>query len=286
MSRLDRDPLNSSDADFDVQYVPVEPGVRLRVLCWSPKMENKGEPLVFVAGWVSVVNGWAGLLSALVSDRPVYYIETREKSSAEILQRRLKPAFFSIDRMARDIGQAIKELHLDPSRTFLAGSSLGATTILESLKSGYLNAKGAFLIGPNGDFPAPLVMRMLIYLPAFSYHLVKYLVLWYLRHFRVDVQKEPEQMARYDATLRSAHPLRIKLSARAAAGYTLWDGLEQLHLPVALPYAPTDKLHDSKAIERMAGLLPQSELVACESNKYLHSEKLAREFNAFAAGLS
>ena len=50
-------------------------------------------------------------------------------------------------------------------------------------------------------------------------------------------------MARYRRTLRAAHPLRLKLSARAVLGYSLFPGLETVKAPVAIAYAESDTLH-------------------------------------------
>ena len=46
-------------APHDVTYVPVEEGVELRVLRWRPDKKADATPLVFVAGWVSDIAGWA-----------------------------------------------------------------------------------------------------------------------------------------------------------------------------------------------------------------------------------
>ena len=48
--------------------IEVGDGVRLTVYEWQPG--TGAEPLVFVAGWVSVIEGWRPLLDVLVRDRP------------------------------------------------------------------------------------------------------------------------------------------------------------------------------------------------------------------------
>ena len=96
-----------------MRLVPVGDGTSLRVLDWRPRQDCDTWPLVFVAGWVSVVAGWAPLLRVLVPRRPVLYIETREKRSATFARRRLRPEDFTIPRLADDLIAALKALDLE-----------------------------------------------------------------------------------------------------------------------------------------------------------------------------
>lgn len=51
-------------------------------MIWRPKKPVTEDPIIFVAGWVSAISGWAPLLKVMAAGRPVYYLETREKSAA------------------------------------------------------------------------------------------------------------------------------------------------------------------------------------------------------------
>lgn len=55
-------PLGVVESGFDERWLAVDDGVELRVLHWWPRDSTDGEPLVFVAGWVSVVEGWLPVL--------------------------------------------------------------------------------------------------------------------------------------------------------------------------------------------------------------------------------
>ncbi len=273
-------------ARFRRHWAPVDRGVSLRVFSWTPLAGPTGPPIVFVPGWVSVVEGWKDLLHVLTRRHPLVYVETREKQSARFEGRRLRSRDFRIERFAHDLLAVCRHLAVPMEETLYSGSSLGATVILEALKYERLPAKGAFLIGPTCEFHIPLLLRWLPYLlPAFTYHVMKHFVVWYFRHFRVNVEREPEQMRRYEQTILSAHPLRIKLSARAFMHYKVWPDLETVRAPVGIAYAPTDKLHDRAEIVRMGELLSRSSLVPCESNRYMHSAALEREIERFIAGL-
>jgi pimeloyl-ACP methyl ester carboxylesterase len=281
VSQQAADPIGMSQADFTEIFVPVEDGVRLRVMCWQPQVETPAAPIVFVAGWVSVVDGWAEFLRELTCRHPVYYVESREKKSAEVTRRGLRWPDFAMPRLADDLIAVCRGLGLNPAETIVAGSSFGATAILEALKHQALGAKAAFLIGPNSDFKAPPVLNKVIYLPAFFYHGFKYVLLWYLRTFRVDAKKEPEQMARYELTLRSANPRRLQLSAIASLKYRVWSDLETIAVPVGMAYATTDKLHSAENIERMVQAIPNAAKVPCPSNKFMHGAEIAPLLEAF-----
>jgi pimeloyl-ACP methyl ester carboxylesterase len=277
------DPVAVRDATYEELSVRVQDSVYLQVMTWRPKEPVSEDPVIFVAGWVSAVSGWAPLLKVMAARRPVYYIETREKRSALFENKKLTPADFSIEQMAEDLIRVCGHLGIASPRATVIGSSLGATALLEALKGGKLTAGTAFLIGPNSDFKAPWYLQWMLFLPAFFYHGIKYFVLWYLKTLKLDVRKEPEQMMRYNETLRAAHPQRIKLSARAAISqrYEVWPNLDSVKIPVALAYAPTDRLHASEDIRNMADRLPHATLIACPSNKYMHSADVMQDIEAF-----
>lgn len=277
------DPVALPDSIYETLSVSVQAGVHLRVMTWRPKKPVSEDPIIFVAGWVSAVSGWVPLLKVMAARRPVYYIETREKRSALFEKKKLTPEDFSIARMAEDLISVCRQLGINSPHATVIGSSLGATTLLETLKGGRLTAGAAFLIAPNSDFKAPWYLQWLLFLPAFLYHAIKYFILWYIKTFRVDVKNEPEQMMRYNETLRAAHPQRIKLSARAAIEqrYQVWPHLDSVQIPVALAYAPTDTLHSAANIRHMAERLPHATVIACPSNKYMHSEEIMLDIETF-----
>jgi hypothetical protein len=277
------DPIRHPGAEFSVRMVPVEKDVSLRVLQFRPLGDHTTDPLVFVPGFASAIYGWIDFLREVIPLRPVYYIESREKTSARIDRKSLSPADFSIARMAMDLVEACRGLGLDDPGKIVAGSSLGATALIEALKHGRLRAKAGFMIGPNADFKAPLLIKALLLLPAGTYHLVKHVVLWYLKNFRIDAAREPEQLQRYRDTLLTADPRRLKRTAQSAIGYTIWQDLETVSIPVAITLASTDKLHAEEKIRRLTSALPEATIIPCESNLYMHSSALAGDFERYLA---
>jgi pimeloyl-ACP methyl ester carboxylesterase len=270
--------------EYSEEMVAVDEAVRLKVMVFRQTLSKGKSPMVFVAGWVSTMRGWAPLIKPMARERDVYYLETREKSSALIANNaRLTDDAFSISQNAHDIIKVCDHFGINSSRTLVSGSSLGATSLLEAMKQGKLKIGGAFLVGPNSEFRAPRSISWILALPTFFYHPIKYFLLWYLRHFRVDARKEPEQMQRYEETLRMVEPKRLKHTARSViwGHYQVWSGLETIQVPVAIAYAATDKLHSLANIQRMAEQLPFGKLHPCLTNLYMHSEQLLVDINAF-----
>ena len=279
------DPLGCAEATFASEMVPVAPEVRLRLLRWTPVAAATERPMLFVAGWVSAVSGWTDLLRPLVKQRAVYYLETREKPSAEV-PTGLGPAAYSNSQIATDLVAAVHAMRLTVREHLVVGSSFGASALVEAMKGGRLEPRGAFLVGPTCEFRFPRWGRLMLQLPAASYHLLKYVAIGYLRLFRVDARKEPEQMQRYRDTLLDAVPERIKLSAMAVESYRLWPGLESIRVPVGVAHAASDTLHSSRDIERLLKALPQSRDFPCPSNKHMHSAALLSELERFVASLA
>jgi len=225
------------------------------------------------------------LLEKLVQTRPVFYLETREKESAEITLKLMRPASFSVSRLAEDLVEVSNQLELDRDRTVLFGSSMGSNAILEALKGDRLTAKAAFIVGPNAEFHFPWWGRPLVHLPPWVYSAAKPFVLWYLRTFRVNAREDPGQMARYVRTIRAADPERIMLSARAVIDYDAMPGLDTISSPVAVAYAASDILHCGDEVRRIVEAIPRGEAVSCPSNTYMHTAEVVADLDRFLAGL-
>ncbi len=276
-----QDPLGGA-ASFREERVEVADGVVTRLLRWRTPAPSR-PPVVFVPGWVSDPAGWFDLLRAMTADREVVYVETREKASA-YLPKRLGPDDFTVPRLADDLRRVCAGLELRETPVVM-GSSLGGTVILEALKGEGLPARAAFLIGPNGRFRIPWWGWPLLRLPDGAYTVASEFALWYLRRFRVNAEREPEQMERYVRTVRSAEPGRLKLSARALGHYTVWPGLAGVKVPVAVAYAPSDTLHVADDILHMVRELPVGVAVECPSNLHMHRPEILVDLDRFVAGV-
>ncbi len=281
------DPLANSGDRFTQRRITVDDGAVLRLFEWQPASDTGAEPIFFVAGWISLVTGWVPLLEKLVKTRPVYYLETREKESAEIPEDLMRPESFSIPRLADDLVEVSRQLGLDNDRTILFGSSMGSNAILEALKGDRLRSRAAFLVGPNLEFRFPAWGRAAVrVVPAWLVEQLKPFVIWYLKTFRVNATDDPEQMARYVRTVSAADAARLKLSAVAVLDYSALPGLETISTAVAVAYAGSDILHGEEEVERLVNAMPRGSAVQCPSNTYMHTAEVAADLDRFLAGLA
>ncbi len=284
MVSVTRDPIGLEGARYHERWLEVEPGVALLLRSWEPEEPTLDWPLVFVPGWISLPQGWRHLLQGLARRQPVLYVETREKATARYA-RPFTPADQTIERNAADLVAVSRQLPGDPTARVWMAASLGATVLLPALASGELPARAAFCIGPQAQFRYPWWASPITYAPDWFYPPVRDFVLWYMRRFKVDAEREPEQMARYERTMNAAEPRRLKFSARSFGGYASWPILGAVPHPVGVAYAGSDTLHAADEVQRLVAELPAGVGIPCPSNLYMHRADLITDLDRFLAGL-
>lgn len=255
------------------KYLKMSDGTELKVTDFLPEGDAPEKPvIVFVAGWISLISGWIDVLTELIPEYQTLYVETREKISARLPG--IKGVDFSIERMSRDLDEVLAQILPKDKAFYFVGSSLGSTVILEYLSANKKQPRDSFIISPIPEFAIPawglLVIRFLH--PGF-YLVIKPVIKWYLRNFRLDKDKEPEQVAKYEGTLDAAEPGRLKANARAIKDYSLWGKLHEIKSPVLIIGAKTDTLHGVEILEKMVSMMPSARMAQLESNKETHSQK-------------
>ncbi len=254
-------------------YFYTSDGVALKIIDFIPPGNERHQPvIVFVAGWISHISGWKAVLKEITSRYRTFYLETREKISARLPVD--TAVEFSIERMRTDLDEfVLAKVPADSPFCFI-GSSLGSTIILEYLIENSRQPVDAYLIAPNCEFRFPLWFVMAVrVLPLSLYPFMKSVLKWYLRNFRLDKRREPEQVKKYESTIDAAEPKRLKASALALRGYSLWHKLSEVKSPVMVIAANTDILHSASEIKTMVDLIPCGRLEIMASNRETHSAK-------------
>jgi len=262
--------------EIEEYHLPVSDGTYLKIMDFIPPHYTPDEPVVlFVAGWISLITGWKGVLNKLTPHYRTLYVETREKISAELPEKMpAKKLDFSIDRIGTDIHEILRQKVAEDQTFYLVGSSLGSTAVLDYLSRNLRQSRLAVMIAPNCEFRFPAWGLPLIrYFPASLYHAFKPVIKWYLRTVRLDKEKEPEQVKKYEGTIDAAEPKRLQANALAISSYSLWDKLPRVKAPVIVVGAESDKLHGVAEMEKMVSLMPSARLEMMASNKETHSEK-------------
>ena len=263
------------DVRVEEDHVVTSDGVTLRMIDFVPPCDTPERPMVvFVAGWISLIDGWKDVLRRLTPRYRTLYVETREKASAR-LPRSAARVDFSMPRMSRDIDEILEKKAMPGKAFCLAGSSLGATVILDYLSGARRQPETAILIAPICELIYPFWLPLLLKpVPPSLYTAIKPLLKWYLRNVRVDKDKEPEQVKKYEGTLDAAEPGRLKANAFAIKDYSLWGKLSGITSPVLIVGAKSDTLHGLDIISRMTRLIPDVDTEMMSSNRETHSEKM------------
>jgi len=273
---MDYSPYTNNPANVKEYMVDVSDGVSLKIIDFSPQNVLPGKPVIlFVAGWISLISGWKEVLKVLTARHKIIYLESREKHSSKVSD--VKKVSFSMERLKLDIGEIIEKV-ISPSEKFvLAGSSLGASAILEYCGSLKRKPSYAVLIGPNTEFRFPKVLGSIIPVIHPSLYLaVKPLIKWYLRNFRLDKKNSQEQIEKYEKTLDCADPYKLKVNALAIRNYTIWNHLGNIDIPCLILGAAKDKLHDLENMKRLMKIIPDCTYIELDSNMETHSEKAGR----------
>lgn len=262
--------------------VPVSNNVSLRVIHFIPPEKNKYPSVIFVAGWITQIEAWQKVLREMTKDFTVYYMETREKISSEVKGK----ADFTIQALGKDLVELVKYLKLAPQSYIMLGSSLGATAILESCQ--YLKADplGIILIGPNASFHIPKLGLIVVRLfHPVMYLIIKPVIKWYLKTFRLDSEADYAQYRKYCNALDAANPYRLKKMALSLPTYHVWDYIDRIEYPALFIGASKDLLHDKDIIQRMVSRMKNGAYLDMYTNALTHSEGVVDEIRKYVAGL-
>ena len=254
----------------------VSDGTGLHIFDFTPVKEVRGRPvIIFIAGWISLISGWKDFLAGITPLYHVIYVETREKNSSLVPD--IKAASFDMGRMKDDIGDVITGLVPEREKFVLAGSSLGASAIMEYCRSARRLPLCTALVGPNSRFRFPGVLAAIIpFLHPSLYFAVKPVVKWYLRNFRVNSAAEKEQIEKYELTLDLADPYKLKKNAMGIQNWSMegWSG--KITVPSLILGATTDSLHSTDQLKGMLSHFEKPLYVELASNRETHSARAAQ----------
>ncbi|MBN2092828.1 alpha/beta hydrolase [candidate division KSB1 bacterium] len=270
-------------AKFEESYITTSAQVSLRVIHFSPPVATNKPVILFVAGWISQISAWHQIIKELSKEFEVYYIESREKISSLVTGK----VNYGVEEIGQDIVALVSQLELQEKQYILFGSSLGATAILDC--SQWLPKKPLclVLIGPNAVFRVPPVGMVIIRLfPPRMYMVLKPIVKWYLKTFRLDIHADFAQYRKYCAALDAADPWKLKNGAIQLAKYKVWDILPAINIPTLIAGASKDTLHEKENLEKMVSLLPKAVYIDLETNKKTHETGMVTEFKKYLATLS
>ena len=268
---------------YQEEMIAVAENITLRVISFTPVVIKENPAVVFVAGWITLMSGWQKVLREMTKDFRVFYIETREKISSQTSRN----VEYSVEAIGQDIVTLISHLGLKENEYVLFGSSLGATAILDCCRFLRMNPRCLVLIGPNAVFRVPkLGMPVIrIFYPPL-YLLIKPVVKWYLRKFRLDVKNDYAQYEKYCNALDAADPWKLKKAVIPLSKYEIWPLLEKIEYPSLIIGASKDKLHEPANLQMMVARMKHATYLDMETNQQTHTEGVVVEMRRYLATLT
>jgi len=261
-------------ARYKDEMISVSENVSLRLITFTPAEKNGNPSILFVAGWISLMSGWKEILQEMTKDFTVYYVETREKITSRVKGKEQ----FGVEAIGKDIVALVSSLKLSPQNYILLGSSLGATAILDCCQHLNTAPKCLVLIGPNAVFRVPRFGKAIVtvFWPRL-YLIIKPLIKFYLKNFRLDVKSDYAQYKKYCTALDTADPWKLKNAAKRLWNYEVWKLLGDITYPSLIVGASKDNLHEPENLKKMISMMPNATYVDLETNKGTHSKPMVDE---------
>ncbi len=269
-------------AEYRQMWVPVAGNVTLRVIAFLPPNDQGRPPIVLVAGWITLISAWKQVLQEMTKDFAVYYVETREKISSSV-QGKVE---YGVEDIAQDIAHLVRYFDFQPHKYILFGSSLGGSAILECCHLLDRDPLCLVLVGPNAVFRVPRFGKVIIYFfPPRLYLLIKPVVKWYLKTFRLDVKSDYEQYQKYCGNIDSADPWKLKKAVMKLWHWQAWPLLPSIHYPTLIFGASKDALHEPENLKRIVSMMPAATYIDMETNKATHSKEMVQNMRAYLDSL-
>lgn len=270
-------------ATFSEKMISVNGHVQLWMVSFKAAQKTENPAILFVAGWISMMSGWKKVLKEMTKDFDVYYLETREKISSKISGK----VNYGAEEIGQDIIDVVSNLGLTDRSYILFGSSLGATSILDCHRNLEQKPKCMVLIGPNAVFRVPKMGLAVIHLTwPRLYLMIRPVVKWYLRNFRLDVNSDYEQYAKYSNALDAADPWKLRRAAINLSKYQVWNLLAQIDTPTLIVGASKDVLHEPQNLLLMVDKMPNATYLDLDTNANTHSEELVIQLREYLKKLN
>ncbi len=273
----DYTPFCHSGATYRAEYVRLPTGVELLSVAFTPPEPAAAPAILFIPGFVSLIENFRETLVELTRTHTVFYVETREKSTAKISPDHR----FSVDEITSDIVHYAEFIIPEGVPFAMAGWSLGATAIAESFPRLQRKPEAVILIEPNSSFPFKGLALFLSGLVKYIYRPVVPFVKWYMRTFLIDIKTDEEMYLINCRNLDTAEPARLGMAVRQLSSYRMGGCLEQISVPALVVVTSQDRFHSHGEGTDIADRIPGAECLDMEDNKRTHSTEMGRVISDF-----
>lgn len=244
-------------------YIPVEED-EIRIFHYKPKKAITKRPILFVPGFSTTLRSWKDFAIPLYEKAEYYFLETREKASSKIAKR--FKSDLTIERSAKDINLAIKQLGLDKQDFVLYGASYCGGIILQGLIDKTIDAPTAIVFDPLCEWIYyKNLVRFLSIFPVFVIRILRML----LARIILIGMKNQRQKERALDFVRGTETWKWKRASLQNFKYNNKERLQNITDDVFLFHGPHDRHHPSEIYEDIALRIPKGRYIytPCEEDK-------------------
>lgn len=247
-------------------------GADLNLITFSTSTDKGLPPVVFFAGFASVIDNFKGLLLALTENFTVHYVETRDKASSILPEN----AGFTVNDVASDISGAIDALGMPEGKYIIVAFSLGSTATAEAFRSFPVRRPQlVILAAPNGRFRIPPIGIFIARYLSWSYYLIRPFLKWYIKTFHVNTREDYEMYNISVRALDESDPRKMAPALLEMVKYEIWDALGKIDVPVIVIGASKDIFHKHDDALDISSAIPDSKYYDLETNKRTHSAEVS-----------
>ncbi|HVN58331.1 MAG TPA: hypothetical protein VMT63_08555 [Bacteroidales bacterium] len=250
------------------EYLALPGGVNLNVVSFKPVSSSHYPPVLFIPGLASVIESFAGVISALTKDFIVYYLETREKESSRLPGG----AAFGVREMAGDIAFAAEALGLKEKNYIIVSYSYSATLSVEMFSTDLkVYPSLMVLVQPVTEFRVPWFGIPLAKYLYPLYPVVKPFLKLYFRRSLIDTEKDMEMYNISVRSLDSAHPRKMAKTILAMSGYRMGEAAKKINVPVMVISTSQDTFHRHDDTLKIVSLISRARHTDLVTNTRSHS---------------
>lgn len=230
---------------------------------------NRGLNLLFVPGWASTEYTWRNFIPYLSKNYIVHYFETREKPNTRYQDRNVD---LSLDSMSNDLVTYANSIS---GLSFVAGASLGASTIINGWKNIAIKPRKLALICPNLGIRLPKLFSVWEKAPRSVLKAARPAILWGISKFsygydgdRVAGMLRAFRIAEIDVLLRSAKQLaNLRLPSEL---------ISKIDVPALVIGTLQDEIHNLNDAIKVAKEIKTSKWETLPTFGDAHSSRSAR----------
>lgn len=255
------------------RLIRIDDQVSLHVFEFRPLHDGHRIPIVIISGLVTIIDSFRTIVEGLSENHPVFYIETRDKTSS-VIAGKVK---FNIRTMGDDIRHIIGDLGLKEREYAMIGYSFGGPIITECCRTIAQKPLCIIFMEPTAEFNYPGWSLFLIKwfgVPLFP--VLKNFAKWYLGKFRLNKKEDVQMALILSDTINNADPVKFRNCILDIAGYKIYDNLKNVTSPSLIVGTSKDGLHVIGEMKRMEELLGNVTYIDLETNERTHNMDMVR----------